>query len=180
MKHKSSAFSREEPLPSARFDIGWLPQPAAARRDHWLGPRGLGRRSPTVAAARRATSSPWSATYQQLYICERRRGPQAGEGRPHPLRHYRVVESGGGGGRSHAGASDSSLCATMLERTGGVLWVTRRKWTDWGQAVSNQSEISLIERGLGREGYWARPNALLSFYVQCFFFRFFSYRVKTE
>jgi len=61
-----------------------------------------------------------------------------------------VVESGGGGGRSHAGASDSSLCATMLERTGGVLWVTRRKWTDWGQAVSNQSEISLIERGLGR------------------------------
>jgi len=87
-----------------------------------------------------------------------------------PLRHYRVVESGGGG-RSHAGASDSSLCATMIERTGGVLWVTRRKWTDWGQAVSNQSEISLIERGLGREGYWARPNALLSFYVQCCFFQ---------
>ena len=134
MKHKSSAFSREEPLPSARFDIGWLPQPAAARRDHWLGPRGLGRRSPTVAAARRATSSPWSAAYQQLYICERRRGPQAGEG-------SRSQEEEGG---VAAGASDSSLCATMLERTGGVLWVTRRKWTDWGQVVRNQSEISLI------------------------------------
>jgi hypothetical protein len=80
MKHKSSADNREEPLPSARFDIGWLPRPAAC--DHWLGPRGLGRRSSTVAAARRSTSSPWSAVYQQLYKCKRRRGPQAGEGGP--------------------------------------------------------------------------------------------------
>jgi hypothetical protein len=60
------------------------------------------------------------------------------------LRHYQVVKSAGGGGRSRAGASDSSLCATMLERTGGVLWVTKRKWTDWGQVVRNQSEISVI------------------------------------
>jgi hypothetical protein len=60
-----------------------------------------------------------------------------------PLRHYWVVELGGGG-HSREGASDSSLCATMLERTGGVLWVTRMKWTDWGQVVRNQSEISLI------------------------------------
>ena len=64
----------------------------------------------------------------------RRRGPQAGEG-------SRSQEEEGG---VAAGASDSSLCATMLERTGGVLWVTRRKWTDWGQVVRNQSEISLI------------------------------------
>jgi hypothetical protein len=47
------------------------------------------------------------------------------------LRHY-GVESGGGG------RSLLSLCATMLKRTG--------KWTDWGQVVRNQSEISLIQR----------------------------------
>jgi len=34
---------------------------------------------------------------------------------------------------------------------------------DWGQVVRNQSEISHIER--------ARPNVLLSFYVQCCFFQ---------
>ena len=108
-----------------------------------------GGRSPTVAAAQRATSSPWSATYQQLYICERRRRPQAGEGGP-----AEALPSGQVRRRhSRAGAFDSSLCATMLERTGGVLLVTKRKWTDWGKVVRNKSGISLRWR---LDGSWVR------------------------
>ena len=139
MKHKSSA--------SARFDIGWLPRPAAARRYHWLGTQGLGRRE----VDNRHCSSEGNLVPHLSGQPPINSSTYVREGAGHrqkvdPLRHYKVVESGGGG-HSRAGASDSSLCATMLERTSGVLWVTRRKWTEWGQLVRNQSRYLLYREG---------------------------------
>lgn len=130
MKHKSSANNREEPLPTSRFDIRCLPWPAVARHDIWLRPKELGKRSPSVAAARRATSSPWLDTYQQLYICERSGQRQKVEPLPSGWVKRRGVALQTPLSRPYAREDRWGCCGWLegSERIGGRLWEIRVRY----------------------------------------------------